>query len=113
MDKKNTPRSRIRALEKIRNKHIGNDIGTQGKRLLEAMMNESGISTLEARKHLDVLHPAGRIKELIAKGNDIKSMWVYAPTDCGILHHVKKYVYVGKISYPLFDDLDEGKPNEQ
>ncbi len=43
MDKKNTPRSRIRALEKIRNKHIGNDIGTQGKRLLEAMMNESGI----------------------------------------------------------------------
>jgi hypothetical protein len=108
MNKKIAPSSRIEALEKIRDKHSGNDSGTQSKRLLEAMQSLGSISTIEANRYLDILHPPARKLNLIEAGHIVTLAWVYEPSSCGKIHRVGKYVYNGKTSYPLFDNLDDG-----
>lgn len=107
MDKKMTPSLRIEALEKIRTKHSANDAGTQSKRLLEAMQALGGISTIEANRYLDILHPPARKLNLIEAGHIVTLAWVYEASSCGQIHRVGKYVYIGKASYPLFDGLDD------
>lgn len=63
----------------------------QQARLLAALRNHS-ITTLEARRHLDVLHPAMRILELRRKGHDIRTVWTTQATDAGVKHRVARYV---------------------
>lgn len=110
MDKKIAPSLRVEALEHIRNKHSGNDAGTQSKRLLEAMQALGGISTLEANRYLDILHPPARKLNLIEAGHIVTLAWVYETSVCGNVHRVGKYVYMGETSYPLFDGLDDQVP---
>lgn len=110
MDKKIAPSSRIEALEKIRDKHTGKDAGTQTKRLLEAMQTLGGISTIEASRYLDILHPPARKLNLIESGHLVDLVWVHELSGCGKIHRVGKYLYAGKTSYPLFDGLDDGVP---
>ncbi|MBH9552872.1 helix-turn-helix domain-containing protein [Inhella sp. 4Y17] len=50
------------------------------------------ISTLEARTLLDILHPAGRVKELRDEGHNILTLWTDAPTEAGELHRVGVYL---------------------
>ena len=50
-------------LTTIRNKYEGESRSDQGARLLEAL-RWFPVSTFDARKHLDVMHPAGRVQEL-------------------------------------------------
>lgn len=68
-------------------------ISTQAQqaRLLAVLRNHS-ITTLEARRHLDVLHPAMRILELRRKGHDIRTVWTTQATDAGIKHRVARYI---------------------
>ena len=110
MIEKIAPGSRIEALEKIRDKHSGNDAVTQSNRLLEAMQALGGISTIEANRYLDILHPPARKLNLIETGHIVKLIWVHEPSVCGKIHRVGKYIYAGKASYPLFDDPDDAVP---
>ena len=107
MNKKIAPSSRIGALQKIYRKHNGNDAGTQTKRLLEAMQTLDGISTIEANRYLDILHPPARKLDLIKAGYLVVLIWVYEESACGEIHRVGKYFCLGKSSYSLFDDIDD------
>ena len=71
-----------------------NSTEAQRQRLLAAL-RRSPVTTIEARRDLDILHPAGRVKELRHnEGHQILTAWSYEPTDCGKLHRVARYVLV-------------------
>lgn len=63
----------------------------QRARLLDAL-HCGPVTTLEARRNLDILHPAMRVKELRGMGYDIATVWVWQATDAGRMHRVAKYV---------------------
>lgn len=65
----------------------------QRQRLLRAL-RESPLSTLEARRTLDILHPAARIQELRDRGHKIITNWQVEVTECGQEHRVANYVLV-------------------
>ena len=75
----------------IRNKYKGDARADQGTRLFEAL-RRFPISTFEARKHLDVMHPAGRVHELRESGNRIDTHWASEPSDVGRPHRIAVYV---------------------
>ncbi len=56
------------------------------------------MTTLDARRDLDVLHPAMRILELRQLGYDIRTVWVQQPTACGKLHRVGKYLLAPQVA---------------
>ena len=64
----------------------------QRKRLIDAL-HCGPITTIEARRNLDILMPAARVHELKHRhGFDIRTIRVRQETDCGKLHCVAKYV---------------------
>ena len=75
----------------IRNKYKGESRSDQGTRLLEAL-RWFPVSTFEARKHLDVMHPAGRVQELREQGNEIDTLRHTLPSDIGKPHSIAVYV---------------------
>ncbi len=75
----------------IRNQYKGDSRSDQGTRLLEAL-RWFPISTFEARKHLDVMHPAGRVQELREDGNEIETLRYSLPSDIGRPHSIAVYV---------------------
>ena len=71
-----------------------NSASAQRNRLLEALSRRP-ISTIEARRYLNILHPAGRVKELRHnEGHQLLTTWSYEPSDCGKPHRVARYVLV-------------------
>jgi hypothetical protein len=68
-----------------------NSLPVQRQRLLDYLRAHGSITTIEARRSLDILHPQGRIKELRNQGYLIHMVWVHEPTDCGRLHRIGKY----------------------
>lgn len=91
--KKSRPASTSKA-PKQNTQTYDNSASGQRNRLLEALSRRP-ISTIEARRDLDILHPAGRVKELRHnEGHQILTAWSYQPTDCGKLHRVASYVLV-------------------
>lgn len=83
--------NRIARLKTIAADHPGNDVEVQRDRVLTAMQ-EGSLSTVEARRWLDIMHPAQRILELRDQGVDIDTTWTLEPTDCGRLHRMARYV---------------------
>ena len=64
----------------------------QRKRLIDAL-HCGPITTIEARRNLDILMPAARIHELKhLHGFDIQTVRVRQETDSGKLHSIAKYV---------------------
>lgn len=64
----------------------------QRKRLIDALRC-GPVTTIEARRNLDILMPAARIHELKHRhGFDIQTVRVRQETECGKLHSVAKYV---------------------
>jgi len=64
----------------------------QRKRLIDAL-HCGPISTIEARRNLDILMPAARVHELRHDhGYDIQTVRTHQPTDSGTLHSVAMYV---------------------
>lgn len=64
----------------------------QRKRLIDALRC-GPITTIVARRNLDILMPAARIHELKHRhGLDIQTIRVRQETDCGKLHSVAQYV---------------------
>jgi hypothetical protein len=55
-------------------------------------LRKGSVSTIDARKILDVMMPAARVHELRHQGNiNILMTWVRQPTDAGKLHRVALY----------------------
>ena len=79
--------------------NTSNSISAQRARLLDFLSHQSSITTLDARKLLDVLHPAMRILELRSLGFRIDTVWVKQETECGKLHRVAKYVLVDGVAH--------------
>lgn len=66
----------------------------QRKRLIEALQC-GPVTTIDARRHLDILMPGARVHELRHKhGYDIQMIRIYQPTDSGKLHSVARYVLI-------------------
>ncbi|MES2353280.1 MAG: helix-turn-helix domain-containing protein [Pseudomonadota bacterium] len=78
-------------LIQIREKYKGNAKIDQRSRLLVAI-RQFPISTFEARKFLDIMHPAGRIMELRKCGWLIDTLWISEPSDIGKLHRIAVYL---------------------
>lgn len=68
-----------------------NSSEAQRQRILETLHNRS-LTTLEARRELDVLHPAARIMELRKQGYDIQTVRVPDLTSEGFAHYVARYI---------------------
>ena len=71
--------------------HAGNSLEAQRTRLLDWLRQRS-ISTLEARRHLDILMPAARVFELRERGFSISTQRVRECTAAGKPHSVARYV---------------------
>jgi hypothetical protein len=92
----NTPdQKRIGTLEAIRNNHKGNEANTQAKRLLIALKALGSLTTIEIRRHLDILAPAAKIFDLRYRQNqNILLSWETTETDAGIKHKIGRYSLV-------------------
>lgn len=78
-------------LNLIRDKYKGDSRSVQAARLLEAL-RLFPISTFEARKHLDVMHPAGRVQELREDGHEIETLRHSERSEVGRPHSIAVYV---------------------
>lgn len=75
-----------------------NSAHSQRMRLLKKL-RETSITTIEARRDLDILMPAARVFELRAIGHDIATIWTDALTDCGRKHRIARYVLANGASH--------------
>ncbi|MBA3014962.1 MAG: helix-turn-helix domain-containing protein [Proteobacteria bacterium] len=70
----------------------GNSSKQQQYRLLGYLQINGTCTTLEARKKLDILHPASRILSLRKAGWPIDTVWCNDLTSEGKQHRVARYV---------------------
>jgi len=91
MNEKNATPEKEAALKALRDEFKGNAADTQRHRLAAAL-HRFAVSTIEARRYLDILHPAGRAKELRAAGLDIITLREKQETEAGVPHWVGLYV---------------------
>ena len=95
---KNTPaQSRGGAL---RSKNCTADITNNSQtaqrlRLLTRLLTAGSITTTEARDQENIMHPAGRIKELRDDGHKIVTTWVLGRDHFGRTHRMGRYVLMG------------------
>jgi polyhydroxyalkanoate synthesis regulator phasin len=73
-----------------------NSAHNQRLKILDWLFEKGSITTDQAREHLDVMHPAGRIKELREAGYLIITIRVRWTSEFGIKHSVAKYVLTRK-----------------
>jgi hypothetical protein len=83
--------AKVEQLIAVRNQYKGDGRADQGTRLLAALRLFS-VSTFEARKHLDVMHPAGRVQELREDGREIETLRRSEPSEVGRPHSIAVYV---------------------
>lgn len=78
-------------LARLRKHRAGNDAAVQRDRILEVLQAGHALTTLEARRELDILMPAARIFELKGAGHHIDKIMVDANTEAGVRHRVAMY----------------------
>lgn len=83
--------AKAQQLETIREKYKGETGATHAQRILAAL-KLGPLSTFEARKHLDVPHPAGRVQELREGGNEINTLRRSERNGIGRPHCIAIYV---------------------
>lgn len=71
-----------------------NSAASQRQRILSWLRNVGPLTTLQARKQLDVLHPAARVMELRKAGHDIVTHRRFDESIRGRRHNVAEYVLV-------------------
>lgn len=72
-----------------------NSSSAQRARILSALQ-QGPVTTFEARKRLDVPHPAGRVMELRKAGHEIATFWTDAYSEVGKKHRVARYELLGQ-----------------
>lgn len=75
-----------------------NCTAAQRKRLIDALQ-VGPITTIEARKNLDIMMPASRIKELREIGYTIDTLWTQQETEAGQIHRVALYVLQKEVAH--------------
>jgi hypothetical protein len=75
-----------------------NSAHSQRMRLL-GRLRERNLTTIEARRDLDILMPAARVFELRALGHDIATFWTEGTTYCGRKHRIARYVLMQGVSH--------------
>ena len=68
-----------------------NTSAAQRARIFAWLQSGRPLTTLEARRELDVLHPTGRVEELRKSGELILTTWVREASDVGREHRVARY----------------------
>lgn len=68
----------------------GNSLAKQRMRLITAL-RAAPVDTFRARGELDIMHPAGRVKELRALGYNIHLTWIYKYSEAGEKHRIGQY----------------------
>ena len=69
-----------------------NSIAAQRQRLLKALKCRA-VSTIRARRDLDIMMPGTRIFELRHhEGHDIETVWITEETEAGEPHRVAMYI---------------------
>lgn len=86
-----TNQDRLAVFEQILNDRQNISCKAQQWRLAKAFDLVGSINTFEARKCLEVIHPAGRIRELKAQGWKIEKVWIYVVGECGVPHRIANY----------------------
>lgn len=81
----------LKAAHNTQANYNDNSAHSQRMRLLKTL-RETSITTIEARRDLDILMPAARVCELRARGHDIATIWTQGITDCGRKHRIARYV---------------------
>ena len=83
----------------------------QRARMLERL-RERPVSTIEARRDLDILHPAGRVMELRKVGHQIHTVTINEQTEHGRRHKVARYVLIpnGGMSQPEMPQIGDDEP---
>ena len=71
--------------------HTDNSASAQRVRLLTWLRKHRKITTIEARRDLDIMMPAARIKELKDRSYKIEKLWTVQPTEQGRLHRIAEY----------------------
>jgi hypothetical protein len=71
-----------------------NSTSSQRARIADYLMENICATTVELRETLDVIHPAGRVLELKAKGWPIITLKQEVPTARGGVRKVAKYVLI-------------------
>lgn len=75
------------------------DTANQRKRILD-WLQSSPLTTLQARKELDIMHPAARVQELKQRGHNIVTHWTNEFTGKA-RHRVACYVLFADASLSL------------
>ncbi len=83
--------AKAKQLVQIRDKFRGESRVDQAMRLREALRKFT-VSTFEARRYLDIRHPAGRVQELRENGNDIDTLRTSERSEVGRPHCIAVYV---------------------
>lgn len=90
--KENAPAGTEAESKKTKTNHSGNSTEAQRQRLL-ARLRIGPLSTIEARRDLDILMPAARVHELRHReGLNIQTHRIAEQTDNGEKHNVALYV---------------------
>lgn len=90
MDKK---KGHQQAAPKHTTQNNDNSATSQRARLVEALQEHGSITTIEARRDLDIMMPATRIFELREQGFKIDTVWTDDTTEQGKQHRVARYVW--------------------
>lgn len=80
------------AVQKPHDNFNDNSAHSQRMRLLAEMQARQSVTTIQARRDLDILMPAARVFELREMGYDIATIWTHDTTDCGRKHRIARYV---------------------
>lgn len=86
-----TSEAKVQLLETIREKYKGETGATHVRRILEAL-RLGPLSTFEARRYLDIPHPAGRVQELRNCGNEIDTLRLSERSEVGRPHCIALYL---------------------
>lgn len=86
-----TGEAKAQLLESIREKYKGETGATHARRILDAL-RLGPLSTFEARRYLDVPHPAGRVQELRDSGNEIDTLRLLEHSEVGRPHCIALYL---------------------
>lgn len=72
------------------------DSAEQQQRTLAALQQAGpdGVTTIQARDELNVMHPAARIQELRDAGHQIETIWTASTNTQGHVHRNARYVLI-------------------
>ena len=73
-----------------------NSAHSQRMRFLAEIEVRQSLTTIEARRDLDILMPAARVFELRDMGYDIVTVWTQGETEGGRKHRIAQYILRGQ-----------------